>query len=119
MSYYETAREGKHPNQSARPARDPLQIPIALSFDEDRAFPGIVRATRDIALWLAVVFGAALGVLFVGASVPELRAAAPDHTHKTPAIVQPGTEAKQVREWYLPDVLFSDKAAVAEPIDTF
>jgi hypothetical protein len=87
--------------------------------DEERGSPDILGAARDFALWLAIVFGAALGVLFVGASVPELRAAAHDHALATPAIVEPEPCSGRVREWYLPDVLFNDKAAVAEPIDAF
>ena len=106
-------------SRPARRARDPLQIPVALDFEEERPVARILAATRDVALWLAVVFGAAIAVLFVGAAVPELNAAAPHPTHEMPAIVEPARSAVTVREWYLPDVLFNDKAAVAEAVDTF
>jgi hypothetical protein len=59
-------------------ARDPLQIPIALSFDGEPASRDIAEALRDFALWLTTVGGAFFGVHFVGTSVPEVEAAAHD-----------------------------------------
>ncbi|MBL8539516.1 MAG: hypothetical protein JNK68_04005 [Betaproteobacteria bacterium] len=67
--HHHTAIRSGHRN------RDPLQIPVSLSFDEERT-PRILEVTRDLALWLGVVSGAALAIFFVGASVPELKAAA-------------------------------------------
>jgi hypothetical protein len=97
MSSYNIVHEEVHPSRSARRGRDPLQIPIVLSFDEDRALPRVLEMTRDFALWLAIVFGAALGVFFVGANVPELRAAAHGHAGETPSIVDSAPPDRQVR----------------------
>ncbi|MFO1204217.1 MAG: hypothetical protein U1E63_00380 [Burkholderiales bacterium] len=59
--HHHTAIRSGHRN------RDPLQIPVSLSFDEERT-PRILEVTRDLALWLGVVSGAALAIFFVGAS---------------------------------------------------
>ena len=93
MSYYEAIHGGGHPSRSARRARDPLQVPIALTFDEDRPFSRIQEAVRGVMLWLAIVLGAAIGVLFAGAAVPDLKAAAPHQTGQGTAIVGPAPSA--------------------------
>jgi hypothetical protein len=103
----------------ARRHRDPLQTPVELDFMEDRRLARILEVARDVVLWLGTVFIAAIGVWFVGATVPELRAAVPDHPRAIRAIGEPAPDAGKVREWYLPDVLFNDKAEAAEPTETF
>lgn len=120
MNSYHALHGEAYLNRPARRARDPLQIPVELN-DGGAAHPfaRVVAAARDIVLWLAIVFGAAIAVLFAGAAVPELNAAAPHPARETPAIVQPAPSAGGAREWYLPDMLFNDRAAVAEPIETF
>lgn len=77
---------------SGHRTRDPLQIPINLSFNEEPR-PRILEVTRDLALWLGVVCGAALAVFLIGASVPELNAAAQDG-HAAQAVVHTASAAQ-------------------------
>lgn len=91
MSDYAVVHEDGRPSRPARRGRDPLQIPISLTFDEDRPFPRIQEAARGTMLWLAIVVGAAVGVLFAGAAVPELKAAAPHQTGGSTATVDPAS----------------------------
>jgi hypothetical protein len=99
-------------------ARDPLQIPVALDFGEERFLPRPAELLRSLALWLATFAVVAGGALLIG-NMPELNAAVPGQVHEISVIAEPAATAGEVREWYLPDVLFNDKPAVAEPIDTF
>jgi hypothetical protein len=120
MNSYHALYGEAYLNRPARRTRDPLQIPVELNDSgTEHLIARIAAVTRDIVLWLAIVFGAAIAVLFAGAAVPELNAAAPHPARETPAIVRPAPSAGEVREWYLPDVVFNDRAAVAEPIETF
>ena len=98
MSDYAVVHEDGRSSRSARRARDPLQIPISLTFDEDRPFPRIREAVRGTMLWLAVVVGAAVGVLFAGAAVPELKAAAHAHAQQTRATAETAPSAVKVCE---------------------
>lgn len=76
-------------NRPARRARDPLQIPVDLNDGgPEHPLARVAAVTRDVLLWLAVVFACAMAVLFTGAAVPELNAAAPD-SREIPATVQP------------------------------
>ncbi|MET0218930.1 MAG: hypothetical protein ABW205_13525 [Burkholderiales bacterium] len=119
MNSHTTSDPATFAGRSASRRRDPLQIPVELASKEDTRLARILEATREVVLWLAIVFVAATGALFVGAMAPELRAAVPDQPRESPAIVQPAPQAGEVREWYLPDVLFNDKAEPAEPIEAF
>jgi hypothetical protein len=87
-----------HRDVSARRLRDPLQIPIGLGFDDDRAAPTVLQAAVDFAVWLAIVCGAAVGVYFVAASVPELKAATHHHASATPAAAAAASSEHRVSD---------------------
>jgi hypothetical protein len=86
-----------HRDVSARRLRDPLQVPIGLSFDDESAAPSILGAARDFALWLVIVCGAAFGLYFVASSVPELRAGNPHRASATHA-ADAGSSARGVSD---------------------
>lgn len=108
MSSQQTISAGKFSRHSRTVVRDPLQIPVALDFGAERFVPRPIEVLRSVALWMLTVAVAVGGALLVG-NMPELNAAVPD----------PAPVAGEVREWYLPDVLFNEHAPVAEPIATF
>ena len=98
MSSSDIPRATTLPSRSVRLTRDPLQIPVELDRDEDRALARSLTVTRQVVLSLAVLCSSAFGVWFAGAMVPELRAAAHAHAHQTRATVETAPSAVKVCE---------------------
>lgn len=94
MSSSDIPRATPLPSRSVRRTRDPLQLPVELGRDEDRALARSLTVTRQVVLSLAVLCGSAFGVWFAGAMVPELKAAAHAPVHQTRATVESAPSAK-------------------------